>query len=251
MRTAHSLIVSAVAATGLMTAMLLSGCSTPSTTSTVDVSETAYPSAFDAARDVLRDMKFDLERIDARAGVISTMPKSTAGLATPWDREQQTAQQEVEDMLQHQQRVVRITFEPMGAGSGVGTGGAGGTDSSGGAGDSAGGAGSGASAEGTGGAGAAGWASATVVVDPAPLDLVEFPAATVMRVNVTIERVNRPHWRVDSTSIRLDTYAYDPVLTARDMQPRYEVAIAEDRDFAARLATLIRERVGANAAANR
>ena len=56
MRTAHSLIVSAVAATGLMTAMLLSGCSTPATTSTVDVSEGAYPSAFDAARDVLRDM---------------------------------------------------------------------------------------------------------------------------------------------------------------------------------------------------
>lgn len=72
----------------------------------------SYTRAFDAARHVLRDRGFILERVDARAGVITTQPKTTAGVVTPWDREQQSIQAEFEDFLERQQRIVRITFEP-------------------------------------------------------------------------------------------------------------------------------------------
>lgn len=69
-----------------------------------------YAAVFDAARDVLRDEGFILERVDAAEGVITTRVKTTAGVFTPWDREQTTAGQEVEDLMQRQQRVVRVSF---------------------------------------------------------------------------------------------------------------------------------------------
>jgi len=69
-----------------------------------------YAATFDAARRTLRDRGFILERVDAQAGIITTQPKTTAGLATPWDREQQSFSQEIEDALQRHQRVVRVVF---------------------------------------------------------------------------------------------------------------------------------------------
>lgn len=78
----------------------------------LDLNAGEYAAAFDAARDELRDQGFILERVDARSGVITTQAKTTAGLATPWHGEQSTARQELEDLLQRQQRLVRITFEP-------------------------------------------------------------------------------------------------------------------------------------------
>lgn len=71
-----------------------------------------YARAFDASRDVLREYRFTLERVDAAAGVITTRPKATAGLATPWDSEQSTLGQEFEDLVNDQKRRVRISFEP-------------------------------------------------------------------------------------------------------------------------------------------
>lgn len=75
-----------------------------------------YAAAFDAARETLIARRFELERVDARAGIITTKPKSSSGLATPWDTEQSSFNQEVEDLLNRQQRLVRITFEPAAAG---------------------------------------------------------------------------------------------------------------------------------------
>jgi len=43
--------------------------------------------------------------------VITTQPKNSGGLASPWDREQSTIGQEVDDLLNHQKRVVRVTFQ--------------------------------------------------------------------------------------------------------------------------------------------
>src|SRR5438128_989361 len=72
----------------------------------------AYAEAFDTARQTLRDTGFILERVDARAGVITTQPKTTAGLLTPWDREQTSFGQDLEDLFQRHQRIVRVEFEP-------------------------------------------------------------------------------------------------------------------------------------------
>ncbi len=93
----------------------LTGCASappPTARSDADFEADAYPALFDAAREVLSDYQFTLDRIDAARGVITTAPKSTAGLATPWDREQSSFRQEIEDLAHQQERVARITFEP-------------------------------------------------------------------------------------------------------------------------------------------
>ncbi len=66
---------------------------------------------FDAARETLMDYRFALDRVDARRGVITTHPKRTAGIATPWDQEQSGIDQEWEDLLNEQRRVVRVEFD--------------------------------------------------------------------------------------------------------------------------------------------
>ncbi|MGE3109983.1 MAG: hypothetical protein AB7G11_07205 [Phycisphaerales bacterium] len=209
--------MSCLAAAAISSAMLACSNTPPSADIALDASE--YAPAFDAARLVLRDMRFDLERIDARVGVISTAPKRTAGLATPWDREQQTAGQELEDLVQHQRRVVRVTFVPADPASSA-----------------------------TGASPDAAAPDSKQLSDQPPaddgfFDLLDTPQPTTMSVRAYFQRVNRPNWQVDSTSIRLNHYAYDPELAARDLVPSYDVTFAEDRDLSARLADLIRQRM--------
>ena len=72
-----------------------------------------YDRAFETSRRVLREQRYDLERVDARAGVLTTAPKSTGGLATPWDMEQTSLDSELEDLANEQRRRVRITFAPV------------------------------------------------------------------------------------------------------------------------------------------
>lgn len=93
------------------------GCAGDGDRAGLEVPAGEYATAFDAAREVLRDYRFELDRVDARAGVITTLSKESAGLATPWDAEQSSVQQEVEDLLAEQRRRVRVTFEPMEAGA--------------------------------------------------------------------------------------------------------------------------------------
>lgn len=81
-----------------------------------------YARTFDAAKATLRDQGFILERVDAAEGVITTRPKDTAGIATPWHSEQQSVAQEFEDLAQRHQRVVRVTFERADGGEGASTG---------------------------------------------------------------------------------------------------------------------------------
>ena len=73
---------------------------------------TPYSRAFDAARDTLVARRFELDRIDARAGVITTRAKATAGAFTPWDREQSSLGSQLEDTIHQHQRRVTITFVP-------------------------------------------------------------------------------------------------------------------------------------------
>lgn len=167
-----------------------------------------YAAAFDAAKEVLRDYRFDLERVDARAGVLTSTPKSTGGLATPWDRDQSSMGQELEDMANNQQRRVRITFEPAGAAPPTGDGGA----------------------------------QASANHPPVPdVRLAEGPI--VARVQVAVDRVQRPLWRVEETSISRSSFARDPALAARGMQPSYAVPFSQDPRLAQRIARAIEDRM--------
>lgn len=96
----------------LLASAFASGCASKNRVAGFTVPEGQYPQAFDAAKEALRDFMFLPERIDSEQGVISTRPKATSGLATPWDSEQSTIGQELEDLLQQQTRVARITFTP-------------------------------------------------------------------------------------------------------------------------------------------
>lgn len=81
----------------------------------VDVPAAAYSRAFEATRRVLVESSFELDRVDARAGVITTRARPGAGLLTPWDSTPTTVSQRVEDTLNAQRRSVRVYFEPAGA----------------------------------------------------------------------------------------------------------------------------------------
>lgn len=73
-----------------------------------------YPAAFDATRELLSDMDFDLERIDAAAGIISTTPHFSRGAFEPWDSTQSSARDEWEDAMNMQARAVRVSFTQAG-----------------------------------------------------------------------------------------------------------------------------------------
>lgn len=93
---------------------VLSGCaSAPSgTPAGAELGAAAYPAVFDAARETLAEFRFTLDRVDAARGVITTEPKRTAGLLTPWDAEQSSAGTMSADLMNQHERVVRVTFDP-------------------------------------------------------------------------------------------------------------------------------------------
>lgn len=74
-----------------------------------------YADCFERTKHALRDLGFLIERVDAQSGVITTQPKGSGGLATPWDREQVGVDQELNDMFHRQTRVVRVEFSPADA----------------------------------------------------------------------------------------------------------------------------------------
>lgn len=100
--------------------VIFGGCSTPprAPEPVVEIAPDRYGATFDAARDVLRERRFDLARVDSTSGVLTTMPSVSAGLFTPWSRDQQTLDDEFDDTLNRQQRTVRVEFAPVDAGPG-------------------------------------------------------------------------------------------------------------------------------------
>jgi len=149
-----------------------------------------YPAVFSAARDALTDLRFTPDRVDAARGVITTLPKRTAGLATPWDREQTTLGDDGRDFMHQHERVCTVVFEPP-------------------------------------------------------------EAPTTVSVGVTIYRVRRPNWRVESDAIRRSTHAIDPIAHRAGDGPEFREAISADPALAARIASDIAARAGiANTNAN-
>ncbi len=171
---------------------VLCGCAQPKSDGTFSVPTGAYPAAIDATRDALRDYRFDLDRVDAAAGVVTTAGKWSSGLATPWDAEQSSIAQEWDDAMNRQQRRVRVTFAP---------------------------------AEGT-----------------SEDDLRSLDAPLVGRVEVTVYRLHRQGWRLESESVGRSRRAFDPEL-GRSQGSRYFVPITRDERLEARIAEAVARRI--------
>lgn len=101
----------------LVLAALLGGCrgQAPPGARTVAFESEQYERAFQATKDELRRLGFVLDRIDGREGVITTRPKESIGLASPWEMDESSPRQELENYLQRQRRRVEATFVPVGA----------------------------------------------------------------------------------------------------------------------------------------
>ncbi|MCB9838303.1 MAG: hypothetical protein H6813_03110 [Phycisphaeraceae bacterium] len=92
----------------------MTGCESSRVGATsVRIEPGSYDVAFRAVKDELRAQGFELDRIDARAGIITTLPHTSAGLATPWIGDESTIEQEFEGLLNRQQRMVRVVFTPI------------------------------------------------------------------------------------------------------------------------------------------
>lgn len=153
----------------------------------IAIEDASYDEVFAATREVLSGFRFGINRVDASRGVITTFPKRTAGLASIWDREQSTLGQEVEDLTNQQERVIRVVFEPRDEG-------------------------------------------------------VEVGASVQGRVEVTVLRVHRPHWRVESESIRFSTHARSRDVDGRVEAREFREPIGQDVALAKRVASEIARR---------
>lgn len=96
-------------------ATLLVGCANrsrvdgPPAAATFVVQADAYARAFEVAQAELRRQFFELERVDAYAGIILSRPKTGAGVLAPWTLA--PSSRLAEDTLNAQSRTVEIRFE--------------------------------------------------------------------------------------------------------------------------------------------
>ncbi|RMD64107.1 MAG: hypothetical protein D6824_04425 [Planctomycetota bacterium] len=110
----------ALLAAGLAVALLEACAAAPSpATDRADRSLVAppgrYAQTFDAVRDVLRDLGLALDRVDARSGVITTVPASSGGLFTPWSRLDPSLADAFRRTLRYERVRVRVRFAPVDA----------------------------------------------------------------------------------------------------------------------------------------
>lgn len=178
-------------------ASALVGCATHPPDVAVPAAE--YADAFTAARDVLHSYRFTLNRVDARAGVLTTHPNASAGFFTPWNRQETTLGQAWEDTIHDQQRRIEIVFSP-------------------------------ASAESTG---------PDLRADQArehEVDLLEQPRDTTAHVAVVVERIYQFGWRPNTKSTVLMSLTED---TQPDAPSRVVVDISDDPALAGRIASEI------------
>jgi hypothetical protein len=90
----------------------LGGCASQPTGSTFSVPAGSYEQAFDHSKDVVRAWGFELDRVDAARGVITTRPVSASGFATPWINHAQGLGDAWRNTARPERRLVRIAFIP-------------------------------------------------------------------------------------------------------------------------------------------
>jgi len=201
----------------VLAALALGGCaSVPPASGTggrIAVEAGRYEDAFAIARDELARLGFRIDRVDAYAGVLSTEPKSSGGLATPWDREQTSVKSEAADLLHPQRRTVRIAFVPAAAAEKL-----------------------------------PGDEPVTQITGegmPEPMTEASQRGPLIAMVEVLIEREYRPHRRVDRVSVTSSRRTNDPVLAQRGMGGAFNVVTQRDHaleeTLASRIATRLRK----------
>jgi len=92
--------------------LLSGGCSRAPAPEFIDIPADNYAEAFQATKDVLRAWGFELDRVDARLGVVTTHPRASAGLATPWIPHSRGLADSTAGLLHHERRIARATFAP-------------------------------------------------------------------------------------------------------------------------------------------
>jgi predicted nucleic acid-binding Zn-ribbon protein len=189
----------------MLLGLVLGGCS-PAGPRVFTFEASSYPAVFDAAREEIRGARFELNRVDARNGVISTELKETGGLATPRDFEQQSLGQEWQDLLNDQLREVRVWFRPVGEEP----------------------------------------AREADEVDPgADLRAMASGGGEIeATVEVILHRRRQPGWQVETESIRRSGKYTTPEFGRRQMYAGSTTPIRRDDDFARELARRIVERAG-------
>ena len=90
----------------------LGGCvgTTPTPGSAMTITAGEYAQYFDASREALRRFSFEVDRVDASRGLITTRPTSSAGLATLWTPHHDSFRANVEGLLHRDRRSARISF---------------------------------------------------------------------------------------------------------------------------------------------
>ena len=165
----------------------------------------SYTDAFSATREVLLGLGLTLDRIDARAGVLTTKPNESGGLATPWDRVQSDLRGEIADAAHPQRRVVRVRFVPRSEVDVL-------------PGDAPG---------------------LQIAGGPLPESLVARSEREdlVGLVRVTIEREYEPYWRPSAVDSGRSSHARDPSLRSRGMSRSFAVPVVRDAKLEQRIAS--------------
>lgn len=200
--------------------LALGGCAGTEKVSTeVAVAPGRYAEAFEAAKDVLRDYQFDLDRVDAVSGVVTTHGRGSSGFATPWIPHGTSFGDGVSGAIERERRVAAVVFtsgaEEVVAERKEVPEAEGGVDK----------------------------ADAIEELLPGAVPGAGPGAAALdstgevrARVTVWVERVYSPGRRVSATSVRLSSFTSDPELREQGLEPSFAVQVREDAALGARLA---------------
>ena len=196
-------------------AVLVSGCASTrpagggglAVSNRIEIAPGSYDEAFGAAREALIGLGFVLDRVDARAGVLTTRPNESGGLATPWDRVQSDLRGEVADFVHPQRRVVRVRFVPLAEADRLPS-------------DAPG---------------------LQIAGTPPPESLVKVSEREplVGQVRVTIERTYEPYWRPSAVDSGRSSHTRDPSLRSRGMSRAFSVPVGRDAKLEERIAASV------------
>lgn len=176
--------------------------STDAAAATFSVAAEDYAQAFEAARAELLRRRFDLERVDAQAGILLTRPEGGAGLLAPWSMG--PGAKPLEDTLNAQRRTVEVRFEAAETATAL--------------------------PRGTGG----------VLADPGlPVPPGRASETVIVSVRVLISRRVTPNRRLDPSGIRYSLNAIEPELFRRGLGTTYEAPLDLDPAASRQIARII------------